>query len=295
MKYSKWTRSVLKEPLLHFLLIGGLAFLFFGGKQPSVHPGGELSIVISIADQQRISATWFKQWGRAPSEDEFNNSLAVEIRRRILFQEASALNLQVDDLIVQRRLVQKLEYMQEAMGLADEPNEERMLAWFQQNVEDYRLPSQVSFGQIFFDTDKRTDAFGDAKKALPLLLKGGPAAQFGDQLPETPSTVALGIDALSAKYGPDFTGKILKLKSGMWAGPIKSGLGVHLIKIQKLVPGKLPRLSDVRQKLLNDYMYARRKQVLADYYAKAKEKYLVKVEAPLSKGQEKRASVGLPE
>jgi len=292
VKFSKWTRSALKEPLLQFLVIGGLAFFFLGGKQPYMRPDVEPLIVISVADQQRIKATWFKQWGRAPSEEEFNNSMASEIRLRILFQEASALNLHVDDLIVQRRMVQKLEYIQEGKALVDEPNEERMKVWFQQNAEDYRLPSQISFDHIFFDTDKRTDAFGDAKKALPLLLKGGQAAQVGDLFPYSAVTTAIELDTLSAEYGPHFTEQLLNLKRREWAGPIRSGLGVHLIKVRKLDPGKLPGMNDVRQKLLNDYMYARRKQVLADYYTTVKEKYMVRVETSMDKRQEKLSSAG---
>jgi peptidyl-prolyl cis-trans isomerase C len=272
-------RTLIKEPLVQFLLFGGLLFILLGGLQPQANSAG-FTLNISASDQQHIIDGWRKQWGRPPSAEEFTSALKAEIRNRILFQEARALNLQLDDLIIQRRMVQKLEYIQEATGMLNEPNEARMIQWFRDNRSAYEIPSTLSFKHVYFSTDTRKNAAQDAQKALVLLRAGAVLPpQAGDPYPNPGSHQAATLDSIAAEFGEAFSAQLEGLQLGQWSGPLRSGLGVHLVKLTGRNAAQVAPLAAIRQQVENDYTYARRQQVMATYYAKVRARYRVNIEA----------------
>jgi len=276
MMIGKRTKSVLKEPLTHFLLLGLIAFFYMHDSQQDAPP----PITISISDQEQIKARWRKQWGREPTEHEYQTSLKAEVRQRVLYQEARALNLHLDDIIVQRRLVQKLEQLTEAQSMMDEPVEARLEKWFGENRELYRAPPRLSFQQIYFDPDKRTDAVADAEAQLAQLKNRATVEGQGDNGPFDDSMQDTALPAIATTLGESFANRLHGHANNQWAGPFVSGVGVHLVKVSELTPGELPALTDVRQRVLNDYMYMRRNEALENYYARVRQKYQVTIAVP---------------
>jgi len=265
--------------LVHFMLVGALAYAFLYDGSMNSDSDIQSEIIISAKDQQRTISAWHKQWGRPPTDLEFQDSLEAEIRQRILYREAKALNLHIDDPIIQRRMVQKLEYVLEASGMPDEPIEADLLKWFAENRGQYKAPTRINFEQVFFDIDKRPDALGDATRALSQISDGAIPDKFGDQIFYPHQKTAMDGSAIKNIFGKEFASKLLKIRQNHWVGPITSGIGIHLVKVNKLTEGQDVELADVRQKVLNDYMYARRKQILESQYQGIKGKYIVRIEA----------------
>ena len=56
-----------REPLLHFLVLGGLLFVF-SGRGGSSPPAAGSDIVLTAADIERIAAGFAKTWQRPPSD-----------------------------------------------------------------------------------------------------------------------------------------------------------------------------------------------------------------------------------
>jgi hypothetical protein len=75
-----------REPLLHFLVLGGLLFVFFGRGGSSPSAAGS-DIVLTAADIERIAAGFAKTWQRPPSEDELKGVQSTTIFSRRFFIE----------------------------------------------------------------------------------------------------------------------------------------------------------------------------------------------------------------
>ena len=80
-------RRWLKEPLLHFLVIGAVLFaLFYQVADPETVSDNR--IVISEADIERLITLFERRWQRLPSQEEINGLVDAEIREEILYHEA---------------------------------------------------------------------------------------------------------------------------------------------------------------------------------------------------------------
>ena len=66
---KKW----LREPLLHFLLIGAALFVFYN-LQSDDSADDSNNIVISESDIDRLITLWEKKWQRLPTEVELEGS-----------------------------------------------------------------------------------------------------------------------------------------------------------------------------------------------------------------------------
>ena len=102
---------VLREPLLHFVLLGLGLFLF----HTRVAPPQDDShlIVINRAQVADIARRHESTWNRAPTPQELSALIEAQVRDEILYREGRSLGLERDDAVIKRRVRQKLEVMLE--------------------------------------------------------------------------------------------------------------------------------------------------------------------------------------
>ena len=103
---------LIREPLVHFLVLGALLFVLFGrgGGEPS---GGNTEIVVTAADIDRIAAEFATTWQRPASDQELRGAINDYIREEVLYRTGLSLGLDKDDTIVRRRVRQKMEFFLE--------------------------------------------------------------------------------------------------------------------------------------------------------------------------------------
>src|SRR5208283_4462189 len=174
---------VMREPLLHFLLIGVVLFVTYSWMhrgQGGVEPSHE--IALSFDDLRTMDLYFESQWHRQPTGEEFNAMVENKIQEEILYREGLAMGLDKDDTIVKRRMAQKLQFLAEDVASAHEPSTAELQAWFAKNSEKFALPSRATLRHLFFSFDKRgQNAEGDAATAL---------VKLSDQPESTPLGVA---------------------------------------------------------------------------------------------------------
>jgi parvulin-like peptidyl-prolyl isomerase len=83
------------------------------------------------------------------------------------------------------------------------------------------------------------------------------------------------IDLVQRDFGPDFARAILSARQGDWVGPVKSGYGMHLIRVANVVAGSAPNLAVVRVAVARDYEQDRRSRSLDVTYRKLRQNYRV--------------------
>ena len=275
--------KLVREPLVHFLALGALLFALHGAVKGSRESVQDNRIVISDAKVEWLQGAWSKQWRRMPTRPELNNLIDGYIREEILYREALAIGLDGNDTIIRRRLAMKMEFLAKDVGQMIEPTDEEVSAFFASNTEQYAEPPRISFRHVYFNADTRTNAERDARSVLRGFKTREPsqeeARQQGDPFMLHYVYSQRSRVEVVQLFGESFADRIFALKPGNWNGPLTSGYGIHLVRVDEQVEGRLPDLEDVSSKVHDDLMEHRRKQSYDAYYESLRQKYDVRITA----------------
>jgi parvulin-like peptidyl-prolyl isomerase len=275
------TKSVLREPLLHFLALGALLFLFFEWKGGGP---GSTRITITPGLVEHLASGFAKTWQRPPSEAELKGLVDEHVKEEIAAREATAMGLDRDDAIIRRRLRQKMEFLVEDAVDQAPPTDAELQAWLDRHEDAFRAESRVAMRQVYVSTERRgTSAHGDAERLLARLRSAGPAAK-ADALGDAsmlPRDLALGpLSDVGRAFGSEFAARVDALAPGRWSGPIESPYGLHLVLVTERMAPTRPALADVRPLAEREYLAERRKAQLQALYERLVQKYTVSIEMP---------------
>jgi len=274
-------RRLLREPLVHFLLLGAGLFILFSivGDSDEVPTG---SIVVSAGQVAQLKEAFARTWQRPPTEEELDGVIENHIREEVYYREALAMGLDRDDTIVRRRLRQKLEFFTEELVAAVDPTEEQLANYLDEHADAFRIPSRVSFQQIYFNRDRRGEqATRDAESLLARLNEASSHVEptaFGDSLMLPGEYDLIPEPEVARLLGSEFAAALAGLPVGSWSGPVESGFGLHLVLIHERQPGSLPALAEVREAVEREWRNVRRKETAESFYAGLRERYEVDVE-----------------
>ena len=274
----------LREPLLHFLLLGALLFVLFAWLGGDTGPMSN-RITVSQAQVQQLATAFTKIWQRPPTEEELKGLVDDYVREEIAYREAVAMGLDRDDTIIRRRMRQKLEFLVEDAASAMPPTESELQAYLDAHPDSFRFEPQVAFRQVYVDPSRDGDA---AKRALALLAQlreVGPGAALdglGDSIMLDPELPLLRQDEVARLFGTEFAERVVTLPPGRWEGPVQSGYGLHLVMVRELVPGREATLDEVRRDVERELLGERRREQLAAMYDELLDKYSVTIEGPAS-------------
>ena len=272
-------RRAAREPLVHFLALGGALFLLHGLlRPPGAAPAGD--IVVSEARAGAIAATFSRTWQRPPTRSELEALIDDHIRTEVLVREAQALGLDRDDTIIRRRLRQKMEFFSEEQAPQGQPSDRQLQAFLEANPERFSSAPRLSFQQIFLDPERRGDALpGDASRMLAQLNAPSPPAdpsRLGDPLPLVePVAASMPKSEVAALFGSTFADALVTQPAGRWLGPIPSGYGQHLVRVDALVPGEPQPLERIRAELEREWLAARSQEQEEAFYRQLLGKYVV--------------------
>ena len=276
-------RSLLREPLVHFLLIGAALFVFFSWSGGS---GGRDSsrIVIGPGQVEHLAVGFARTWRRPPTTQELKGLVDDFVREEIATREARGMGLDAGDTVIRRRLRQKLEFLVEDAAEAVPPTEAELQEWLDAHPETYEREPQVAFRHVFLSPDRRGDQVeGDAKALLAQLSRAGADADIetlGDSI-MLPSDFELGpLTIASRMFGNEFAVSLVELEPGQWTGPVASGYGLHLVYVRERMAGREPALDDVRDAVSRDLLTSRRKEQLESMYERLLEEYTVVIDMP---------------
>ena len=245
-RLKRWMR----EPLLHFLLIGVTLFGIYHWLNPSsLNTDTSRRIELTNDDIRQLEISWAAQWQRPPTPDEMHNLVEDKVREEILYREGLALGLDRGDTIVKRRLAQKMDFLADDVSALRDPSLEELKAWYAKNESQFVLPARVTFRHLYFSPDKRGASARDAAvKALEQVGQGGdttPTSGLGDQFMFQDYYADRTTDQVANVMGSKFAQALLQLKPGVWSGPIESGLGWHLVWVDSIAPSHVPEFDEV--------------------------------------------------
>jgi hypothetical protein len=274
-------QKILREPLFHFLVLGAGLFVLFGvvGQPAEERPN---QIVVSAAKVENLAELFKRTWRRPPTQPELDGLIEDHVKEEILYREALALGLERDDIVIRRRLRQKMEFISEDVAQPAEPTETELQTFLAEHPDRFREPSRVSFTQVYLSPDRRgEDAWGDAERMLVGLDSGRfDPADSGDPLLLEQDYRELAAPDVERLFGQGFAADIAELPIGRWSGPVESGYGLHLVLVDELTPARLPELDEIRGVVTNEWRAARLVEANEVFYEALRAAYEVTVERP---------------
>jgi len=277
-------RKFAGEPLVHFFIIGALIYAAYAFTGERNLEDDAKKITITAGEITALEGVWKKRWNRAPTPQELQGIVRQLLRERVLSSEAVAMGLDKDDIVIRRRLSQKLEYLSQDLQGAGTPSDEELAAFFAKNARAYEIPALVTLTHVFFDPDKRGEqALEEAKTQKVILanLKVTPtdARSYGDQFLLQSYYPERTYAELSKLFGSGFVETLVKLSPEEWHGPVLSGYGVHLVYIHHREEARPAKLEDVKDRVLAAWQDMKRKELSEKYLAGLFERYEVSIES----------------
>jgi hypothetical protein len=276
-------RNILREPTFHFLLIGLFLFLLYGSAAPE--SADSRTIEVSAARIEILSKQFQAVWNRPPTDSELKGIIAAYVRDEVLYREGVAMGLDGDDPVIKRRVRQKMEVMSEEAGAQLTPTDAELSSYLAKNPDKFRQPPLLSFEQVFFSGDATVaDIEAQSKAALAGLERGEPAAGFGQATMLPGAVNDKPLDLVARDFGEEFAEQLAILPIEVWHGPIRSGFGAHLVRINKREPAALPPLAEIRTAVVREWENERRERNRVESYRAMAKNYRIVIDGKTASG-----------
>ncbi|GLH76063.1 hypothetical protein SSBR45G_09710 [Bradyrhizobium sp. SSBR45G] len=227
-------RRLAGEPLLHFLVLGGLIF----AADAILHPPAKDEKVITVtkALRQSFIDTFDEDKQRTPSAAELQKMVEAWVASEILYREGKALGVDRGDEMIRDRVAFKLQYLIFDQVRVPQPNDEQLRAWFAENHQRFDEPERVSF----FMTPPTDEA--TARRSLDDISAQRESEELRDQ---TRAILDRPVPSLADAFGDQFRDGLLKLPLQEWA-LLHSKEGWHVVRLDARKPGAPASLEDIR-------------------------------------------------
>jgi peptidyl-prolyl cis-trans isomerase C len=259
----KW--KIFREPLVAFVLVGGLIFLVNG---IFAKPEDD-RIQVTQETVAGLIETRGELIGRPLTETERQELIENFITNEILLREAVARGLHLQDSRVRDRLVKKMYFLIDEEP--PEPTDADLHTLYEQRKEHYLLPPSVSFEHLFFNEGRQA-----AAAILPSLRSGvKPPDNAGDIFWLGRKMAYYTADQLISVLGVQFVNEIRELPLGKWSGPIRSARGWHLVRLEARHPAEPLPAAELDRRIRADWVEQWKLDRRAVLVAQLRERYQV--------------------
>lgn len=266
-----------REPLLHFAVLGVALLGLYRAVAP---PVPDREVVVSSAVVHGLREDHRRRNGAPPSQQEEAGLVRRYVDNEILYREALALGLERGDVIVRRRLIQKMEFLAEELAAIPEPTQEQLADYLAQHAERYALPGRVSFIHVLAQSNRDPEAAGArARSFRHALIEGSATAtDLGDPFLRGSEIRSVSAAEAAAIFGDGFAADLFRLSDGEWSEPLRSAYGYHVVKITGRAPGRLPELAEVRESIAREWIAEKREEATRAELQRLRARYSIRVD-----------------
>jgi hypothetical protein len=273
--------KILREPLLHFILLGAAIFAVYGfvTSHRTDKPG---EIVVTQGTLENIITGFTRTWQRPPTEEELRGQVREYIREEAAYREALAMGLDRDDTIVRRRLRQKLEFLSDDLATRVEPTDADLQSFLQMHPGLFQSEPRFTFRHVYLNPQQHgANRAADEARLLAELQRGGANADLsslGDPFLLAPSFQNVSLAEVKQVFGDQFASALAALPTSHWQGPVASGYGAHFVFLSQRTEGSLPALPEIRDQVRREWFNTRRSEATEKFYQALLKRYTVKIE-----------------
>ncbi|MGI9370001.1 MAG: peptidyl-prolyl cis-trans isomerase [Ruegeria sp.] len=240
-----------KEPMFHFFLFGIMVFAWFFYLNPDEATGSD-DAMISISEREldRLITEFSAARQRPPTLAELSGIVDAAIREEVLVREARTLGLEQGDQVIKNRLVQKMEFLTTSAAQAVEPERSVLEEHMKKYPERFATTEKIAFEQVAFGMSPDQNAVEDARVAL----QSGASPDSVGVSSLLPASIPLSSSKqIDGMFGFGFAAEVAAMPAGEWSGPVSSGYGAHLVKLDQMQSSEVLPLDDVYQAVLFDW------------------------------------------
>ncbi|MBK8260984.1 MAG: hypothetical protein IPK80_06535 [Nannocystis sp.] len=232
------------DPLVTFALVGALIFAI--DRRLAGSEGG--SIVVDAAWAAAIEASLARGRAAPPEPKVVAAAIHEAADEERLVREALALGLDRGDVIVRRRLAQKMRFLLEDRG-AEAVGDAALLERLAARPERYERPALIAITQVFVDAGRHADAEARAISLKRALEGGAVAIGLGDPWPHGQQIGLRAVGALDGLFGDGFGAAAAGAEIGAWQA-LRSPYGWHVVRVDAYEAARPATLEEARARLL---------------------------------------------
>ena len=265
--WRKALSALARQPVVHFVLLGGALFFFRAGLAPPAPvaplPKARPLPQAALTDEDLL----YREALKMGLDQE------MPVRRRLiqnmrflaidekagdeeLYRQAREIGFQRTDPVVRRFLVEQMRLLARAgTGRQDVFTEAELTSYLESHRERFTLPVFVRLTHVYLSADRRGKTIErDAERLLARLRAehvapaAGPA--LGDPFLLGHQTGFVASYDLEPIYGAGLAAEVMRLPVGVWSGPVRSVHGLHLVWIHETRERRLAKLADVRSQVV---------------------------------------------
>lgn len=241
-------KKLLHEPLVHFLLLGGLLFLFYAFANPNEER--EDAVFISKERIEQLISDKEKELLAILTPEEKKKLIEREVYESILSKEALKIGLDINDAILKSHMAQKMEFVLYDGYKLPKPSDEVLKKFMLENVPDYSEEGKVSFTQTM----------------------------MGTELDTFENEYVLSKFEVSRIFGRSFSEMLFKLEFDGKTHTLESDYGIHEVKLKAKPIAKIKVFNDIKEQVRENYLNVQREQRNKAIYEALKSKYSISVE-----------------
>ncbi len=280
-------RNILQDPLLHFLLFGAVIYVastFFIDASDN-----KQLITVSTGQVQHLKTLFKKTWQRPPSSEEVEGIVNDYVLEQAAYLEGVRLGLDRDDIVIKRRLRQKIDFIAEESVSRPQATDEQLNDYLMTHSDQFRLPPTLTLRQVYLDQKTYGESLNQKAGELLAVLKGSPEqdiTQLGNRTLFEPRYQSKSSFEITRLLGTEFSRSVIKLEPESWYGPIRSSYGLHLVYIESKQMGRLPELSEIRSEVIREWGHDQRGNAIKTYYSQLLSRFQISIEWPKDKTAE---------
>ncbi len=231
---------MIKEPMLYFILGAMLLYLLFHVVLDSPPQTVEQTMQINNQLLNTLRNSFQLQYQRQPQDNELAGLLRDYVEEEAQVREAKRLQLDQDDPVIRRRLVQKLHFL--FQNLDDQVSMENLEQYYQLHASRYTEPATLEFDQVYFAADPPTlDEFTQHRPT-------GNAFALGNSFNQA------NVEMIQRTFGPQFVTQLEALPLNRWQGPVTSAYGFHFIRVRIWNQPQQQPFSEIKDQVKADYL-----------------------------------------
>ena len=271
-------KTIFSEPLIHFLFLGFLLFLYYKVTAEDIPAQNKTVIEISQNEIIKIKTEYRNEYNKEIDKNHLQALIDKKYYEKLLLDEAYSLGLYNQDEVISQRLLKRMNSIMLNSSERVEPTEKMLLEYYKQNIDDYSEIKTLSFAHIFF-SDRADKKVAQTLNLLKIAkIKPEKASSFGEKFIHSNFIKNISFKSLKNEYGNYFASQVFKLKEGVWHQSILSKYGVHLIYITGKKIGKPYPFDEVQDRVYQDYLTEQSDTKKRASYKKIEAQYILKIE-----------------
>lgn len=260
----------LREPLLHFVALGGALFgidHFLVRDADDPH-----TIVVGVDVDSEARETFKAARGREPSAEELEALHRVWLDNEVLYREGLALQVDKGDPAIRERVIFKALSVIDSNVHLPVSDDKALRAWFEAHRDRYDEPTRYDFEEAALSGDGSEAAV----RAFVAELNGG-----------TPGDARAGLRVFKARphasivesYGPELARALAGAPHGTWQA-LRTRDGWRAIRLGAITPARPAVFEAMRGVVLHDWIDATAAEQRTSVVRALAKKYNVKFEVP---------------